>query len=70
MVRVMTKEEMARIHDHYLSRMQDIVNLQERDPSDEEVLHINADRLLCDMLRKLGYDDVVDLYDKIHKYYA
>lgn len=70
MVREMTKEEMVRIHDHYLDRIQDIVNLQERDPSDEETLHINADRLLCDMLRKLGYGDVVDLYDKIHKYYA
>lgn len=70
MVMVMTKEEMACIHNHYRDRMQDIVNLQERDPSDEETLHINADRLLCDMLRKLGYGDVVDLYDKIHKYYA
>lgn len=67
---MVTKKEMVCIHDHYLDRMQDIVNLQERDPSDEETLHVNADRLLCDMLRKLGYGDVVDLYDKVNKYYA
>lgn len=65
-----TKKEMVRIHNHYRDRMQDIVNLQKRDPSDEETLHVNADRLLCDMLRILGYGDVVDLYDKINKYYA
>lgn len=37
---------------------------------DTEEAHWDADRLLCEILRELGYGEVVDEYDKIHKWYA
>jgi len=32
--------------------------------------HIEADSVLCDLLTSLGYEDVVEKYDAIEKYYA
>jgi len=37
---------------------------------DTEMAHSNADEVLCALLIELGYDDVVDEYDKVHKWYA
>ena len=37
---------------------------------DEEQAHSNADNLLCDLLRELGYGDVVAKYDEVEKWYA
>lgn len=36
---------------------------------DEELDHINADYILCDFLRLLGYDELVDVYESVSKYY-
>lgn len=38
--------------------------------NDEEVGHARADDVLCDLLSSLGYDDVVDEWKKIDKWYA
>lgn len=35
-----------------------------------EVAHINADAVLCDVLTQLGYKELVDLYEKVKKWYA
>lgn len=32
--------------------------------------HEKADKVLCDLLKEIGYDDVVKEYRKIRKYYA
>lgn len=32
--------------------------------------HVNADDILCDLLKLLGYEDVVVEYNKIGKWYA
>ena len=32
-----------------------------------EAAHANADKILCGLLRKLGFGDVVDAYDKVQK---
>ena len=34
------------------------------------MLHIQADNLLCETLRSLGYGDGVDVYHRINKYYS
>jgi hypothetical protein len=37
---------------------------------DTEHNHIDADRILCDFLEHLGYEDVVVEYVKVDKWYA
>lgn len=37
---------------------------------DPEKNHGIADDILCDLLRSLGYGDVVDEWDKVDKWYA
>ncbi len=38
--------------------------------SDPEAEHAEADHAICLLLRFLGYNDVVDEYEKIEKWYA
>ena len=37
---------------------------------DLEVRHGRADDLLCGVLRKLGYEEGIDIYEKMDKWYA
>jgi len=37
---------------------------------DTEAAHSNADGVLCDLLKSLGYQDVVDEYMKVEKWFA
>lgn len=37
---------------------------------DQESAHVDADRVLCELLASLGHADVVDEYEKIDKWYA
>jgi len=37
---------------------------------DTESAHSHADSILCDLLEKLGYTEVVAEYDKVDKWYA
>lgn len=37
---------------------------------DEEAAHINADGVLCDLLISLGYEDVVNEWEKVDKWYS
>ena len=37
---------------------------------DMQAAHMQADRILCQLLQNFGYDDVVDEYDKVRKWYA
>jgi hypothetical protein len=41
-----------------------------KDLGNEEQAHIRADALLCQLLRDLGYADVVEAYEQIDKWYA
>ena len=36
----------------------------------EECDHIEADRLMCEVLKELGYGDGVKLFEELHKWYA
>lgn len=40
------------------------------DYADTEVAHSEADKILCDILIELGYEETVHLWDKIEKWYA
>jgi len=42
----------------------------EIDNDDYEQAHGKADDLLCELLIKLGHQDIVDVYNKINKWYA
>ncbi len=38
--------------------------------SDTEQGHIRGDEILCEILELLGHEEVVELYNKIDKWYA
>ena len=38
--------------------------------SDTEMAHIHADNVLCALLRNLGYNDIVNTYERINKWYS
>jgi hypothetical protein len=40
------------------------------DNGDTEVTHIIADELLCELLKHLGYDELIEIYEKVDKWYA
>ena len=37
---------------------------------DTELAHIDADDVLCELLKSLGYEDVVSEYQKVDKWFA
>lgn len=37
---------------------------------DTEMAHIHADNVLCALLRNLGYNDIVNAYERINKWYS
>lgn len=39
-------------------------------PTDIEIAHGEADDVLCELLVSLGYQDVVDEWEKVDKWYA
>ncbi len=54
-----------------MDRQQAIERLKEQQGSgDTENTHINADEVLCQLLKHLGYGDVVAEYNKIDMWYA
>ena len=53
-----------------MTREEAIKGLQEALPFDEEAAHTTAAEILCRLLTTLGYDDVVDEYQKIDKWYS
>lgn len=57
-----TKQQ--RIED-YVKKMQAIAS-----DYDCETAHADADTLLCELLIELGYKQVVDIYNKVCKWYA
>lgn len=43
---------------------------KEQQSGDTEDAHLNADDILCKLLKKLGFSNVVDEYIKVDKWYA
>ena len=40
------------------------------DDEDEETGHGNADEILCDILRRMGYRRIVRLFERLPKWYS
>lgn len=49
----------------FLQKMKKIDEL-----SDKEMRHIYADRVLCETLAQFGYNDGIEIFEKMHKWYA
>lgn len=50
------------------SYINELKHLEELD--DAEIRHVEADNILCSLLIRLGYSDVVDAFDSLDKWYA
>ena len=44
--------------------------LEADDWVDREAAHIQADRALCGLLLSLGFDDIVEVFERVDKWYA
>lgn len=53
------------LSDEMVKRLQ-----EEVDNDDTECAHGNADDILCELLEKLGYKDVVEKYNEVSKWYS
>ena len=51
--------------DEALERMVDL-----KAHNDTEIAHEIADEILCEVLRGLGYNDLVDAYEAVPKWFA
>ena len=60
MTRLLTKEEKT-IYEEQLYKCGDY---------DSEIEHIEADKILCDVLTKMGYVDIVRIFNGLLKWYA
>lgn len=47
-----------------------LIKLQSLCDGDWEANHVEADKILCDLLDSIGYDDIVNEWKKIGKWYA
>lgn len=54
----------------YLKRLETIAEGSRSVGCDIEDAHIEADKILCDILDMLGFDDIVEAYNSIEKWYA
>lgn len=66
----MTPEEF-KIHMKNISK--DVMELDDQNPDMPSMIedaHIKADELMCKILIELGYEEGVDLFKKMEKYYV
>ena len=53
-----------------MTKEEAIAKLKEASNLDTERAHYKADKILCELLNSLGYQDVVKVYNDIYKWYA
>lgn len=53
-----------------MTKEEAIAELKEVNKLDTERAHYKADEILCELLNSLGYQDVVEVYNDIYKWYA
>ena len=63
----MTKAEQDRLERNYFEKMKQLKEIAGSDIFDQELVHLNADKILCDMMTDLGHKDIVNLYYTIVK---
>lgn len=52
----------------YKKYLQELIELQNE--TDVEIAHVKADDVLTNLLRDLGYEEIVEAYNKINMWYA
>lgn len=52
----------TKLEEEYIKKLNEWIG------ADEELGHIMADSLICDLLMKLGYKKVIEEYEKIDKW--
>lgn len=52
------------LNEKYLKRMIECNNYE------AEYGHIDADNILCELLTELGYKDIVEVFEKLDKWYS
>lgn len=62
---ITTKEELKVLHENCLYRMNALLDMY-----DKEEAHIRADNILCEVLEKIGFHDVINVFHEIDKWYA
>ena len=54
-----------------MTREEALAKLEDcRKSGDTEAAHADADDVLCDLLKSLGYADVVSAWERVDKWYA
>lgn len=53
-----------------MTKEEAIAELKEANQLDTEYAHYKADEILCKLLNSLGYQEVVEVYNDIYKWYA
>ena len=53
-----------------MTREEALKLLKEADSYDPERAHQEADDVLCELLKSLGYEDVVKAWDEVSKWYS
>jgi len=56
--------EYTTLEDFYVTKLNNALE------EDTEKDHIVADEILCELLRELGFDRLIDLYESFGKWYA
>lgn len=51
-------------------RMREFDENAEKEHYDYEISHSNADALMCEVLRQLGYEKGVEIFNNMGKWYA
>lgn len=49
----------------YLEKMRELI-----ESDDDEIAHIKADSILCEILMREEYNELVDLYGQVPKWYS
>jgi hypothetical protein len=65
--KTLSEIEFDQLNKYYTEQMLSILTSNE---DDEEGNHIVADAILCEILETLGFKELVELYEKIDKWYA
>ena len=53
-----------------MTKEEAIAKLKEANKLDTECAHYKADEIICKLLNSLGYQEVVEVYNDIDKWYA
>lgn len=66
----MTPEEFKNKMDQISKNVMELNDQNENMPQMIEMAHIQADRLMCEVLTDLGYGEGIELFKKMEKYYV